>query len=278
MITRISLVLDGLPGSRQAENLALGLAKAAGATLEAAVLIDTPWIDRPQAVGIGGSAYKMEAEAHVLKDARARAGRLRTELARLAAEAGVSHEFRVAEGDPAAVVLAGSVSADLIVIARDATFWGEPGDLVSPAARAVLRLGTRPVLLAPAQPAAGEAILVAFDGSAAASRALHMLALLGLGRGRQVHVVSIATAAEVAAGRANAAAALLRAHGAADVHAHGIGSDADPSGIILQQAQEHGAGMVVMGAFGHQGLRELLFGSCTQRLLRNSPVALLVHH
>jgi len=278
MITRVLLALDGQPGSRQAGQLALGIAKAAGAALDVAVLIDTPWIDRPQAVGIGGSAYKLEAEAHVLKDAHAMAGRLRTELARLATEMGVSHEFRVVEGDPAAEVLASSVGADLIVIARDATFWGEADDPVSPAARAVLRLGTRPVLLAPTQPAAGEAILVAFDGSAAASRALHMLALLGLGRGRQVHVVSIATAAEAAAERANAAAALLRAHGAANVHAHGIGSDADPSGIILQQARAHGAEMMVMGAFGHHGLRELLFGSCTQRLLRNSPVALLVHH
>jgi len=278
MMTRLRLGLDASPGSRQAEALALGLAKAHGAFVDTVVAIDAPWLDRPQAVGIGGSAYKLAAEASILRAAHARSALIVNDFRKAADAAGVAHAAHVVEGAPAEVIEAGAVACDLIVIGRDATFWGDDGAPISSVARGILQVGSRPVLLAPPQPGSGDAILVAFDGSAPAARSLHMLALLGLAVGRRVAVLSIADDQAVADGRATAAMRLLHAHGVADVAAIGVRSGDDPAGIILRQAQDLGAGIVAMGAFGHSGLRELLFGSCTSSLLHSSPVALFVHH
>jgi nucleotide-binding universal stress UspA family protein len=278
MITRLRLGIDASPGSRQAEAMALGLAKQHGAFLDAVVAIDTPWLDRPQAVGIGGSAFKLAAEASILRATHARAKQIVNDFRKAAEAAGVAHAIRVVEGAPAEVIEAGAVACDLVVIGRDATFWGDDGKPTSSVARGILHVGSRPVLLVPPQLIAGDAILIAFDGSAPAARSLHMLALLGLAVGRRVTVLSIADDQALADERATAAMRLLHAHGVADAAAVGLCSGDEPAGIILRQAQDLGAGIVAMGAFGHNGLRELLFGSCTSSLLRSSPIALFVHH
>lgn len=280
MITGLCLAIDDGPASREAEAFALRLAmgRTPPAFVDVVIAIDTPWLDRPQAVGIGGSAFKLGTEARLLAAAHAGADALSAAFSQSATRAGVRHAVHVTEGDPAASIMTRAAISDLIVMARGATFWGGEDDTVSPTVRGVLRQGARPVLMPPPQPAPGEAILVGFDGSIAAARSLHMLALLGLGIGRPVRVVSIATDQEVAGARAAAAVALLRAHGVVDAAPVAIRSTADPATIILQQAQAMGAGMLAIGAFGHAGLREFLFGSCTQTLLRDSPYALFVHH
>lgn len=280
MITGLCLALDGRPASREAAAFAVRLAmsQTRAVFVHAVIPIDTPWLDRPQAVGIGGSAFKLETEARLLAAAHAGADALSVAFSQSATRAGVGHEVHVAEGDPVASIVAQAAVSDLIVLGRDATFWGDDGDTVSPTVRGVLREGVRPVLLVPSQPAPGETILVAYDGSVAAARSLHMVALLGLGIGRPVRVVSVAEDQDIADQRAGSAVAVLRAHGVVDAAKVAIQSHADPAAIILQQARALGAGMLAMGAFGHAGLRELLFGSCTQTLLRDSPDVLFVHH
>jgi len=279
MITSLRLGIDDSPSSRQAEAMAIGLARTTKASIEAIAVIDTPWIDRPQAVGIGGTSYHAAAEEHILRAARERAAQLAGAFATSATGAGVAHATRVVEGDPVSALADEPTLADMIVMGREASFWGEKGDEISPAAEHVLRRGTRPVLVAPSRAVGGDAILCAFDGSSAAERSLHMLALLGLGNGRKVGVISIGEDRQLAEQRAEAAAQLLRAHGVGDVTARGIASKSDPAEVITQESKTIGAGIVAMGAFGHAGLREILFGSCTRSLLHDaSPFALFVHH
>jgi nucleotide-binding universal stress UspA family protein len=56
-------------------------------------------------------------------------------------------------------------------------------------------------------------------------------------------------------------------------------SDGKPvAEAILTFARQLEAGMVVAGAFGHNRLREMLLGSITRALLKDSPLPLLVTH
>jgi nucleotide-binding universal stress UspA family protein len=112
--------------------------------------------------------------------------------------------------------------------------------------------------------------MIAYDGSTAASRAVHMAALLGLTEGSQIQLLSIDSDSKTAQGRADGAAALLRNHGA-EVSVFGVQSDADPAELILGHVRAFGADMVVMGAYEHGGLRDAIFGSCTRRLLAECP-------
>ena len=69
----------------------------------------------------------------------------------------------------------------------------------------------------------------------------------------------------------------LKVHGVeADLDAQG--SSGDPAGILLKRAEKVGARMLVMGAFGHRGFREILFGSCTRHLFTSAPLPLFIYH
>ncbi len=276
MITRLLLALDPTPSSHAAAAAALAIARASGACIEAIAVIDTPWITRAQAVGIGGTAYRVHAEQTELHAARAQAKAAIAALCQAGPD--VACAVHQEEGDPAALLAAHAMDCDLIVLGQQAHFWGEADGDVSEVVRALLHNDPRPVLLTPAQPAPGNVILVAIDGSMPSSRSLHMLALLGLARERPVRVISIGTEIAVLTPRTEQAATLLRAHGAADVTPVAIVSDADPAEIIVAQARECGAGLIAMGAYGHSGIRQFLFGSATQHLLRQGPTSLFVHH
>jgi nucleotide-binding universal stress UspA family protein len=76
---------------------------------------------------------------------------------------------------------------------------------------------------------------------------------------------------------AEKAAVLLRSHGG-NVATFGIGSGADPAEIILSHAKTFEPDMLVMGAYGRRGLRDMLFGSCTRRLMAECGTALFLQH
>jgi len=278
MITRILLGLDATASSTMAADLAFELAATHGAALEALAVIDTPFITRPMAVGIGGAAHKVATETAELRQAHAGASEILERVQAAARARGLACTTRTEEGDPPDVLSAAAVASDLIVLGHDAAFWGKEATAIAPAVQGLLAHNPRPVLVAPSTPLPGSRVLVAFDGSLAASRALHMAALLGIGTGRHIVVLSIGEAEAEATRRAEAAAKLLRAHGADVEDVIGMASSADPADLILAEIRALHAGISVMGAYGHTGLREVLFGSCTRTLLRACPTALFVHH
>lgn len=278
MITQVLLGVDPSQSSQAARDFALGLAAEHAAAVDALAVIDTPWITGPMAVGIGGAAYKVSMEVAELRRAHAEAEAAMQAVRAAASAGGVPCEVRLAEGHPFEVLAAEGVASDVIVLGRDAAFWGKQAEPVAPVVHDVLRQMPRPTLVLPPAPVVGGRVLVAFDGSLPASRALHMMALLGIATKRPAVILSIAADKSLAAARAATAERLLRAHGALIEDVLAIESDEDPAGIIINHVQSLHIGLVAMGAYGHTGLREMLFGSCTHRLLRSCPSALLVYH
>ena len=72
--------------------------------------------------------------------------------------------------------------------------------------------------------------------------------------------------------------AILAEHGiAAELHALPIG--AGPFGAaLLDKAHELGADMLVMGAYQHSPLRELLLGGVTRHMLAHADLPVLLRH
>ena len=48
--------------------------------------------------------------------------------------------------------------------------------------------------------------------------------------------------------------------------------------MILKEAGEQNASLLVMGAYGRPALREFFLGSVTQKVLENTPVPLFLSH
>ncbi len=47
--------------------------------------------------------------------------------------------------------------------------------------------------------------------------------------------------------------------------------------ILLSYAADHGVDLIVMGAYGHSRLRELVLGGATRHLLRHTVPVLMSH-
>jgi nucleotide-binding universal stress UspA family protein len=89
----------------------------------------------------------------------------------------------------------------------------------------------------------------------------------------------VADEADAATEPASQACQLLARHGASEARAIGLGDReaGTPSETILGLAKSIDAAMIVMGAYGHRGIREI-FGSTTREVLNACPTVLFLHH
>lgn len=278
MIRSILVALDDTPGAIAARDLALALARASGAALSAATVLDWPHVkDAHEAVPPGGSAFKERRDAARAQRAEAEAAAFFAACAEAAEDIPFAR-LRLTEA-PAPALLAASATHDVIVIGRDSTLGLEQNDGgVAPVIGALLREGARPLLVVPPAPAPAVegGILVGYDGSVPAMRTLQLFGLLGLGQGAAVRVLAVDEAAAEAQRLAEEGAAYLRLHGLSAEPVAVEGSH--PMEALLAEAAAMPARMLVMGAYEHSGLYTLFTGSLTGKLLAGAPCPIFVAH
>jgi nucleotide-binding universal stress UspA family protein len=191
-------------------------------------------------------------------------------------------EWRAPAGDPTQAIVAHARGADLAVIGQP-----DPGDsgaqFAADLANAVILASGRPVLVIPyvgVQGTLGRTALIALDRSRESARAVAD-ALPLLARAGKVVVVAITAAATETLGDTQArtqVVAHLAGHGiAAEVHhlelPHiGIGE------LLLSQAADFGADLIVMGAYGHARFQEFVLGGVTRTMLEAMTVPVLMSH
>ena len=256
-----------------AQHLGLGLAARTGARANGLYVVSLypAAFATPETVALTLTAANSEYD-----EARAAAAFWHTELGR----AGVSGDWLVCEDDPVEALARASLLSDLVVMERPTlspeapTGWG----LVSRAAFAC----SVPVLVVPdccSTKTAGTVALIAWNGSREAARALEgalpvlrwadrIVALDGSGQGP-------------ASGRRMGLPGLkpwLERHGLKTEIRELAREGAAAGPAILETAQEVGADLIVMGAWGHARLAELILGGVTRYLFQHSDRPMLVAH
>lgn len=278
MIRSILVALDDTPGAQAARDAAIALARRTGAALTAAVVLDRPHTaDEHEPVPIGAGAFKVRRDAAMLRRAEAEA-EAAIQACAAAADGFPFTPLRLEEAPEPALLRAGAAH-DLLVLGRDCTLGREQTeDDIAPVIEALLRDGARPLLVVPPGPArpADGPVVVGYDGSRPAMRALQLFALLGLAEGSAAKVVSVAEDRTEAERLAGEAIAYLRAHA---IEAEALTAEgARPSDLLLAEADALHARLLAMGAFGTAGLRSLLLGSTTHRLLHEARCPVFLHH
>ncbi|HEY7385509.1 MAG TPA: universal stress protein [Beijerinckiaceae bacterium] len=138
----------------------------------------------------------------------------------------------------------------------------------------------RPVIVVPrtADRFACKRMLVAWDGSAKAARAVND-ALPFLRAADGVEIVSVAGEKDLSRSIPGAdLAPQLERHGVEVVVKNMVAQDGDVAEALRQEAHAFGADMIVMGAFVHSRLRELMFGGVTRSMLGQSSIPLFLSH
>lgn len=274
---RILLLLGETESSLCARECAFDLARSGGVLVTGLSGIDLSSLAVPMFGGIGASAYQAKIEDIRGRQARATDARIHASYADACDARGLEFSWLTFEGDPPEVFRAASETRDLIVTGHDTTFSVDRPASLPELLSNLLLLSPRPVVVCGDEYRPPSDVLVAYDGSLPAMRALQMYVLLGLWREARVHVTSIAAEPELATRRAHAAAEFLRDH---EVHCTvvPIESAVDPSEAIRIQVIDRGIGLLVMGAFGHRGWSNALFGSTTRRLVERPPCLLFLFH
>ena len=201
----------------------------------------------------------------------------------LAEEAKVDFEAHVIEGQMIPILREHSKYADLLLLGQNDP--EDPDNFSHGLADALLFEGACACLVVPhsgevASP--GKRVLLAWNASRESAHALRAaLPLLRLAD----EVVVLSTEPKygqvtMANGHPHAdeLANYLQKHGI-DSTSGGIGdSDMNPGQAIIDQAREIKADLIIMGAYGHTRLREIILGGVTHDLLKQAPVPILLAH
>jgi nucleotide-binding universal stress UspA family protein len=219
----------------------------------------------------------------VTEKALARARDTLSEYQKMAAAAGVTMDAHVVEGQVIPILREHSKYSDLLMLGQDQP--DDPDNASYGLADALLFEGACACMVVPhsgklALP--GKRILLTWNASRESARAL---------REAMPMLKTAETLVVLSSEPDDADATIARGHPHADelarfLESHGIESvssgindlDISASDAILGQAAEMDADMIVMGAYGHARLREIILGGVTRDLLKQSPIPLFLAH
>jgi len=185
--------------------------------------------------------------------------------------------------DPAEAFVRQARCADLVVMGTlEAT---ATPDSMTPSGltEAVLLHSGRPILLLPAQAQSRDAevqtVLVGWNGSSHSARAV-AAGLPWMQMARHVHVLVSRRAGQACEADGLELHGALARHGIqATMHDDPGDAPGDDAGLRLARlAEQVGAGIVVMGGYGHGRLQEQVWGGATATMLRSAPLPVLMVH
>jgi nucleotide-binding universal stress UspA family protein len=278
MIRSMLIPIDGSRFTETAVELAIRWARRTGGVLVGLGIIDEPTIRQLEGTGIAGSYYGLRRDEQWPQDARPRIAILLERFARRCARAEVPCRVLDRTGLPWEQIVREAEEYDLTLLGQRTYFHFETQTDPDETLEIVLQKSRRPVVAVGHKIPASRSVVVAYDGSPAAVRALEAFQKAGLDQWQDVRVVSVAPNPADAARRAKDAVRSLRS---CNVPAEGRSLPlARTTGeLLLEQVQGMGAGMLVMGAFGTSELASSCFSSTTLTILEEERDFLLfLHH
>lgn len=272
MFRRIVVALDGSQHADAAAEYALWLGERLGATLLGLHVVDIVSIEGSFLHDVSGSlgfepyldfSSKMREALHergrVILDTFAETCRAR----------GVTAETASPIGVVANEICEQARTADLVVIGHRGVNERFSTGLLGGTTESVARKAPQPVLVSPMTFAPVTRPLLAYDGSPQASAAMHAAAELATSLGLPLTVVYATRE-----GRPDGERILDEARrylGAYDLELQVRELSGPPHQRIVDVLRDGGYDLLFIGAYGHSRIIEMVLGSTTEYVLRNTP-------
>ncbi len=180
---------------------------------------------------------------------------------------------RLRHGDIVETVQEFERDADLVVIGKR----GEAADFaklhLGSNLERVARSSTRPVMVASRAFKPIGRLLIAFDGGTSAMKAVDHVARSPLLAGLDCLLLRVGAPTDEAKKRLEDAAVLLRGAGYA-VDARLL--PGQPDAVIAERVEAEGIDLLVMGAYGHSRIRNLIIGSTTTEMIRSCKIPVML--
>lgn len=259
------------PASRARFELATKLAAMFEATIYG-VAAETwePAIARPEYAYCSAGGFEDLQRTTLERLATARAS-----FWELASRSGRSFLCASAEEVPSVALAWAAQGADLVIADRSQP--QDPEGLAASPADLVMGVGLPVLLMADERRTIGaERVVIGWKNTREARRAISD-ALPFLRRAEETHLVQVTDERELEAASSDLdqAAGRLTRLGVA-VHTHALTACPDACDALETFATSKGADLLVLGAYGHSRLRELVFGGVTRRFLNHGSVHVLM--
>lgn len=235
--------------------------------------------DLSGSIGLGANEALLEEltrlDEHHSRLAQARGRLLLDAATRRITEAGVTDVSALRRhGSFLETVVEMEAEADVVVIGKR----GEAADFAKPHLGSnlerVVRASIRPVLVAARAFRPIETVLIAFDGSPSARKAIERVRVRRAFQGLRLHVLMAGSDTAEHRRQLDWARATLADHGEA---AECSLLPGNPEKVIADAVRERDAHLLVMGAYGHSRIREFIVGSTTTALVRTCQVPVLLY-
>lgn len=163
--------------------------------------------------------------------------------------------------------------ADLVVVGKR----GESADFaklhLGSNLERVIRASIRPVLVASRQFEAIDRFLIAYDGGPSVEKAVTFACENPLLNGLECHLVRSGKIDDKAEWYLQETAGKLRQAG---YTVHATATPGDPEHVIAEAISRHAIKLLVMGAYGHSRIRQLMIGSTTTAMVRTCRVPIMM--
>lgn len=280
MIKSILVVLDDSESSESAIKLGVALSKEYKASLSGIGILDAPWVTIPEAIPLGGAAFKVDLDAKILKEANHRVHALEQNFTAYCKSEKTPASIINTTGIPFEEIEHFATEFDLIVMGKNANFHFDQTEDTNYTVQRILRDSPRPIIVTSSgvlPQHKNTNVLIAFDGTFAASRSLHMAILMGILKDKTLHIVSVSENEGLARQWANSALKLCHYHDLT-THLHPIATTLKPSAVLLDLMRDLNPSLMVLGAYGHSAIRSFFMGSCAKELLKEANVPCFVFH
>jgi len=278
MYKRILLCTDGSPGAAVAGDYAVWFAKKLRARLQVLYITDIRILEGPWLSDLSGAVGAQPYAALVPKLQELQNEKATMVLAaaeKRCRDAHVACEVAHETGNLVHVMLAHEKQADLVVLGQRGEHAPWLGDMLGSSVERMVRASVKPCLVAPEKFQSPERMLIAHDGSIESNKALHAGVELASALTAEVTIITVCQreSEESASKILNEATQLAQDRGLKP-HAQLAYGDAETE--ILKACEETAATFIVMGAYGHTRIRELILGSVTSQVLRKARVPVLL--
>jgi Universal stress protein UspA and related nucleotide-binding proteins len=263
----------------------------AGARLDAAITLATRHdahliglyvVTNPSIPGYARLQIPKEIESYQLKVIEAAAQRAESMFQERVRLAGVNGEWRRVTGDVVHQVALHGRYADVVIVGQRDPRSEQGTDDPNMPDQLILSIG-RPALVVPfvgTFPRIGGRIMVAWDASRLATRAVNDALPFMIGAGKVVVMAVNPHPGNDGHGEIPSADICLHLarHGVNAEAQHIYANDIDAGSMLLSRAADEGIDLLVSGAYGHARWRELVLGGVTRHLLRHMTVPVLMSH
>jgi len=161
----------------------------------------------------------------------------------------------------------------LVIGVRGKAHENQP-DKIGAKLESIIRSLHKPILVVNAEFKAPERIMIAYDGSQAAEKAVDMVANSPLYKGLTCHLLGVGKVESAMEKRFKTAADKLVNAGNIEVIAKTL--PGKPEQVLCDYQRQHSIDMTVMGAFSHTRMHDWLLGSFTVKMLTHSHKPLLL--